>query len=120
MVLARAGQLQTRVRIEREVRGADDGFGNQVLTWSPLATVWARVWPARGRETVLQGRLQSRGLVEVIIRYTAALGIGDSALNESDRVVVVESGQVLNVRWVGDEDHGKQWITIIAESGEPT
>lgn len=55
-----AGQRNHRVRFERRVPGADDGYGNPLPeSWTAQATVWAGFRPKFGREQLEAGRLES-------------------------------------------------------------
>lgn len=45
----RAGNLRQRVTIQ-DKQATRDSFGEEVITWVELATVWAAVEPLRGRE----------------------------------------------------------------------
>ena len=47
----RAGELDRLIVIETPTEGQDD-YGGRALTWVTFATVWAKVTPTRGRETV--------------------------------------------------------------------
>ena len=47
----RAGELDRLIVIETPTEGQDD-YGGRALTWATFATVWAKVTPTRGRETV--------------------------------------------------------------------
>lgn len=46
-----AGQLTTRLTIQRRVETADDG-GGQTIAWTDVMTVWASVATSGGREFV--------------------------------------------------------------------
>jgi SPP1 family predicted phage head-tail adaptor len=45
----RAGQLRQRITIQSKTPNRDT-FGQEVITWTDFATVWAAVEPLRGRE----------------------------------------------------------------------
>lgn len=45
----RAGQLRQRVTIQRKVV-TRDAYGEEDFTWANVATVWAAIEPARGRD----------------------------------------------------------------------
>ena len=45
-----AGDLDRRIRIERQVRGEDSPGGEETYTWALVSIVWANVRPLRGRE----------------------------------------------------------------------
>lgn len=64
----RAGALNYRVELQRPTN-TKDGEGTTVVTWTPLATVWAAVEPQAGREFVEGQQLQNVADVRVRIRY---------------------------------------------------
>jgi SPP1 family predicted phage head-tail adaptor len=81
-----AGILEQRVRFERQVAGADDGYGNVLPgSWTELFTCWASFRPESGRERLEAGRLEAtlRGVLRVR-RGSDARGVA-----ASDRVVFV-------------------------------
>ena len=47
----RAGELDRSIVIETPTEAQDD-YGGRTPTWATFATVWAKVMPARGRESV--------------------------------------------------------------------
>jgi len=51
----RAGDLRQRVTIQSKT-AVQNSFGEEVITWVDLATVWASVEPLRGRE-FLDGKM---------------------------------------------------------------
>ena len=51
----RAGELDRLIVIETPTEGQDD-YSARTLTWATFATVWAKVSPVRGRETVAADR----------------------------------------------------------------
>jgi SPP1 family predicted phage head-tail adaptor len=64
----RGGTLRQRVTIdERTV--ALDTFGQETVTWSELATVWAAVHPLSGREYLDSRQLQAQVSTRVRMRY---------------------------------------------------
>ncbi len=45
----RAGRLHERVTLQQPVTTQDD-YGQDIITWADVATVWAGVEPLRGRD----------------------------------------------------------------------
>jgi SPP1 family predicted phage head-tail adaptor len=56
--MIQAGQLRHRVTIKSKTV-TQNGFGEEVITWATVATVWAAVEPLSGRELVSQQRTES-------------------------------------------------------------
>lgn len=99
----RAGQMDRRVTIEQKVVTQDAVYGNEVITWAPIAyeagspsvsqKFWANVQdvqPSRS-EAVKQGLTVARNQTRIIIRYR-------SDVNSSMRITVhYESDQVYQI-----------------------
>ena len=62
------GALRHRLMLETPVR-AGDGGGGAVVTWSPIAEVWAQITPMTGKETVVAEAIAGRVSHEIVIRY---------------------------------------------------
>jgi len=63
----RAGRLRHRVTIQQKVPTRDT-FGGELVTWSPVATVWASVEPLQGREYLAARQLQAELTTRIRIR----------------------------------------------------
>lgn len=63
-----AGDLRERVTITLPIDGRDS-VGGLVRSWSPLATVWARVKPMSEREQWHREQIQSTAQWAITIRY---------------------------------------------------
>ena len=66
------GALDQRITIEQRDSGVDS-LGQESLSWSTVATVWAAAEPLRGRELFAAGQAQSQVDVKFRIRYRAGL-----------------------------------------------
>lgn len=67
-----AGRLNQRVTLQSK-SVTRDGMGNEVVTWSDVATVHAAVEPVRGREFVSLRAAQSDLTTRITIRYRAGV-----------------------------------------------
>lgn len=63
-----AGQLDQRITLQRRVSNVD-GAGQDVYTWTPLAEVWARAQPLRGKEYFAASQTQATVDVRFVIRW---------------------------------------------------
>ena len=63
-----AGDLRQRITLQQRDSGKDT-FGQQVTTWTTVATVWAKAEPLTGREFFQAGQTQSAVDVRFSIRY---------------------------------------------------
>lgn len=75
----RAGRLREVIEIQSQAESAND-YGQQVKTWSTLATTRAEVKPISALETETGGKTESRTIYQFTFRY-------QSALNERNRIV---------------------------------
>lgn len=68
----RAGALDQRVTLQsRSV--TQDAYGQDVITWVDIATVWAECQPLRGREFFAAMQVQQEQTVKVHIRYRTGI-----------------------------------------------
>lgn len=64
------GELKERVTLQsRSV--AQDAYGQDTITWTTVATVWARVRPLNGREFFAAAQTQQEQTIKAVIRYRA-------------------------------------------------
>ena len=64
------GELTERVTLQsRSV--AKDAYGQDTITWTDVATVWARVRAVSGREFFAAAQVQQEQSVKVVIRRRA-------------------------------------------------
>lgn len=67
-----AGRLDQQITLQQRV-DVVNGFGENVPTWSDVATVWASANPKRGREFFAAAQQQAEGPVAFLIRYRSGL-----------------------------------------------
>jgi len=135
-VLPAAGDLRQRVRVDRRHDGTDDtlfgdqtsygddtphageplddGYGNSEGDWLTLVEERpARVAPRRGDEAVIAARLQGVAPYDVWLRTDP----DTLAITEGDRVVDLDAGFVLAVRYVGNLDERGRFLLLQCEAG---
>ena len=106
-----SGRLRHRVDIEVGVP-VQDGSGDPVLTWEPVATVWASVSPIRGREATFAGeQVLGETDTRIIVRY----GPATEQITPNHRIV--HQGAIFNVVQVAHVNLGQRTIEIMAKSG---
>lgn len=106
------GDLKHRITIERKVRGPSDGAGgNTGETWTPVATVWAKLDPTTAREIVAADQVVHRLTHIVTIRarsdVTAAMR-------------VVYAGRALAILGTRDLLEAGRWLELQCEEGAPS
>jgi SPP1 family predicted phage head-tail adaptor len=77
-----AGDLDRRITIERSEIVGDDGFGNPIYEWGPLATVAASRADVSDTERVAYGTIIS----ELVSRFVIRAGGAAASVNAVDRL----------------------------------
>ena len=67
----RAGQLNKRVTVQAPTR-ASDSRGGFTETWTDLDTIWAAIWPASAKESMLSDKETMVATHRIRIRYRSA------------------------------------------------
>lgn len=92
-----AGRLRQRVTIQYKVV-VQDSFGQEGITWTDLATVWASVEPLTGREYI-EGRQEAAEVsTRIRIRYRSGVepemrAVHGSTVYNILSVLHIEQGQ---------------------------
>lgn len=92
----RAGQLRQRVTIQQGT-AAKDEYGEDILTWSTFATVWARVEPLKGDEFLAARQAAAVAMLDtrITIRYVSGV---------TPEMRVSYDGNLYNIEAVIDPD----------------
>lgn len=111
--------LNNRVRFERQVLGADDGYGNTLpATWTEVTTVWASFRPRFGREQVEAGRLESTLMGALLVRRSVLA----ATITAADRAVFTAgpySGKTCQIRSIVPT-MDNSWLEMLLEEGVAT
>jgi SPP1 family predicted phage head-tail adaptor len=90
------GRLDSRITIERKVVTQDPEYGTELVTWAPLATVWAEVEDAlpSKAEGVTMGLATARNQVRIRFRWMAGV---DSSMRvtvhgDTDEILQIVGG----------------------------
>lgn len=109
-----AGELKSRLSVQRRRKVADDGLGN---TAGPFATISsgiaARVLDTRGGEEVRQGRIAGISNFDITVRASEAT----RAIKTSDRLVDERTGRTFNIKWIGDLSGTGRFINLACQNG---
>lgn len=94
----RAGRLRRRVTIQ-EKTVSRNSYGEEIITWSDVDTVWAAVEPLHGREYTEMRRAGAEVTTRIIMRYrddvTPAMRITwDSHVYDIESVIDVDGRHV--------------------------
>jgi len=99
------GQLRERLTLQAASRSGDGGGGSTV-TWVDVASIWARVTPRGGGESVSLDRTAGRVGHEVVIRYR-------DDIVPAMRFVL--GARVLDIKSACDVDGRRQWLRCLVE-----
>ena len=101
--------MSERITLQSESRTAD-GYGGFTITWTDVATVWAKVESISGREASAAGQVEWSQKYRITIRKRA--------LDPAYRVKWATNGDaVLNIRESHDQGGRWQYVMMIAERG---
>lgn len=103
------GALRHSVELQAPVETAEAG-GAATTTWQTVATVWASVVPASGREVVAGDGLVARTIFDVTIRYRDDVGADHRFIHD---------GRTLHVHAAFDPDGKRRWLVCRCEHRTP-
>lgn len=112
MTLARSGELNRRIRLQQR-NAAQDSFGEKVLTWTDLATVWAAIEPLSGRELELAQKVSSEVTHRISIRYQPQFT--DTRTVASLRALY--KSRIFNIQAAMNVDEANVLIHLLAAEG---
>lgn len=102
-----AGQL--RERIEIQVKSVSrNAYGEEVISWSTTATLWAQVKPESGREYLQAGQMHAERRVLFKLRYQPGLTI-------TPDMRVYYRSRAFNIAQVVDVYERRRVLHIVAE-----
>jgi SPP1 family predicted phage head-tail adaptor len=104
------GDADQRITFQRAT-ATPDGIGGQTLVWANLSsvpTVWAKVTPRVGKESMGEGRMNATLTATFTVRYR-------SDVTELDRILW--RGEAWNIRRILRKSGRNLWLDIDAERG---
>ena len=115
-IIPRIGELRHRIRIETLRPVAEtNAVGDPIESKRVTVTVPARIEVEKGGEEVRAARMSGLNNFVITVRSTVAT----RGLSAADIVINDETGQRMNVQWVGCLDGRDRFLTIHAEAGGP-
>ena len=106
------GRLNHRVTVQSRTT-TTDAYGQQLDTWSDLATVWANIKPIGGRERLRAMAMESTLTHTVMVRYRAAFT--PPILMGARRIAY--QGRIFNIVAARDVDEGRTHIIFDCTEG---
>jgi SPP1 family predicted phage head-tail adaptor len=107
MTPLRSGDLRRRITLQRRTTG-QDSVGQAATTWQNVATVWASIDPATGREGVIGQALQAEVTHTITIRYRP---------NVTAAMRAVYQGATYNIECVIDVEQRHVAMTLLCTVG---
>jgi SPP1 family predicted phage head-tail adaptor len=105
-----AGALNQRITLQRAV-ATRDATGDDIVSWTTVRDVWARVIPIRGREAFVQGVSLSEMDTRFLVRWASDLAAMDS------RWRVLHRGRVYDLVSVAEAHMGRELLELLAKTG---
>jgi SPP1 family predicted phage head-tail adaptor len=104
-----AGTLRKRITLQQQSPSVDS-YGQQSLTWTDVATVWASIEPSVGRELMAAQAVSLEQPTTITIRW--------QPLFASPKAVaamrVVYNGRIFNLHSVENEAERNVLLTLVA------
>lgn len=110
-----ASQAQQVIAIQAPTE-VGDSAGDVAETFATIATCYAIIKPASGRESLYSQQLQSPHTHKVTIRYLAALMPPPVGCKHR----ILYEGRLLNIVAVRDPDEGKRYLELTCDEGVAT
>jgi SPP1 family predicted phage head-tail adaptor len=102
-----AGLFEQRITLQQRVAGVGT-LGQAPQSWTPVAEVWARAEPLRGREFFAAGQTQSEVTTRFTIRYRTGITSG---------MRVVWRGQAYDIASVVEPQGQRQTLELMCATG---
>lgn len=107
-----AGNLDRRIAIKRRMRVGDDGHGNYIYEWVPLATVSASRADVSDTERAAYGGIVS----ELVSRFVIRAGGPAGTVGAADRLDY--DGETWDIMGVKETKQGRnRFLEITAKAG---
>lgn len=111
MTITRAGDLNTYLRLEHEVRTATGDRGQPVKAWQTLAgAVPAAVLSLTGKQAEVSRQLVASATHQITIRYRPGVLPGMRLVGTGDQF----EGREFVIGHVGEADGKAVWLVLIA------
>ncbi|WP_300338225.1 phage head closure protein [Accumulibacter sp.] len=107
-----AGTLRKRITLQQQSQSVDS-YGQQIATWTDVATVWASVEPSVGRELMAAQAVSLDQPTTITIRWQAAFASPKAVA----AMRVVYNGRLFNIHSVENEEERNSTLTLIASEG---
>lgn len=108
----RSGTLRKRILFQKQSSSLD-AWGQQVLTWTDVVTVWGSLSPSAGRELMAAQAMALEMPSTIVVRWQAALSVPKTVA----AMRAVYNGRFFNIHSVENFDERNYMLTLIATEG---
>ena len=107
-----AGTLRKRITLQQQSTSVDT-YGQQITTWTDVATVWASIEPSVGRELMAAQAVRLDQPTTITMRWQSAFASPKAVA----AMRVVYNGRIFNIYSVENEDERNRMLTLLASEG---
>lgn len=104
----RSGRLRHRLVFQSKSY-AKDAHGADIVSWSPVATVWGAIEPLSAKELFAQNQIQPEAQIRIVTRYNSNL------VDESYRIT--NDGRYFDIVSIINESDRHRTLTFLCRSG---
>lgn len=112
------GKLDRRITVQRRVTTTDD-YGQELNSWTDIATVWANIRPIGGRERLAAMAIESTLTHTVAVRYQAQFMPPVQAGAWRIQYVTPVGTRIFGITSGRDLDEGRRHIVFDCTEGNP-
>lgn len=112
MTSIRAGQLTRRITLQQQSQSLDS-YGQQITTWTDVATVWASIEPSVGRELMAAQAVSLEQPTTITLRWQPLFGNPEAVA----AMRAVYNGRLFNLHSVENEAERNTLLTLVASEG---
>lgn len=106
------GRLNHRITVQQRTT-AQDSYGQELTTWTDVATVWANVKPIGGREKLRAMAVESMLTHTVLVRYRAEF----TPPKTMDARRIMYGSRIFNITATRDVDEARKHIVFDCTEG---
>ena len=107
-----AGTLRKRITLQQQSPSVDS-YGQQIATWTDVATVWALIEPSVGRELMAAQAVSLDQPTTITIRWQPAFASPKAVA----AMRAVYNGRLFNIHSVENEEERNRTLTLLASEG---
>lgn len=112
-ITPKAGDLREVINVQTRGEVVDQ-FGNPQMGWKTVVSnLPAQIAVQKGGEAVQAARVVGLGLYDITVRYSDVV----ASLTATDRIVNARTGKTYGIKWVGDLEGRRRFLTITCQTG---